>query len=90
MTPIRDRIEAEVENLERVLSILLGEGAQALGSLSSLELAGVGALLHDFYNGMENILKQMLREDGVSVPSGPAWHRDLLTVSCLPFSFSAF
>ena len=81
MTPIRDRIEAETESIERVLSVLLEGGMEKTESLSLLELAGIGALLHDFYNGVENILKQMVREEGVSVPDGPAWHRDLVATA---------
>ena len=46
--------------------------------LSSLELAGVGALLQSFYNGIENILKQLAHWRGRDLPEGPSWHRDLL------------
>ena len=81
MTPIRDRIEAETENIQRVLSVLVGTDPWTAESLSPLELAGVGALLHDLYSGIESILKQMVREEGVALPDGPAWHRDLVTLA---------
>lgn len=57
MTDMNERIEAEFENIEQVLGRL--PASDSCGVLSSLELAGVGALLQSFYNGIENILKQL-------------------------------
>jgi len=54
---MNERIEAEFENIEQVLGRL--PASDSCGVLSSLELAGVGALLQSFYNGIENILKQL-------------------------------
>jgi uncharacterized protein YutE (UPF0331/DUF86 family) len=77
MSDLRSRVESEQEAVEKTLVALAD--ARSLGALSVLELAGVGALLHNFYNGVENIVKQVFLAKGLAMPEGPAWHRDLLT-----------
>lgn len=75
MPDYRLRIEAEYENVEQTLAAFPDT---PLSKLSELELAGTAALLHNMYNGMENILKQLFRSQSLDLPSGSSWHRDLL------------
>jgi hypothetical protein len=79
MADLKERVESECEAIQRTVKAM--PPADRLPELSVLELAGVATLLHNFYNGIENILKQMFVGRDSIIPDGPAWHRDLLTAS---------
>lgn len=79
MSDLRLRVQAQFENITETLSRFPDHGR--LNKLSILELAGVAALLHNFYNGMENILKQLIIDQKLKIPTGQSWHRDLLELA---------
>lgn len=76
-------LQAEIEGSLSDLDQVVGEIEQALTDIGSSvpsyrERAAVGAFLHSFYNGIENILKRIAEEIDQTVPIGSEWHRALL------------
>ena len=76
MPGLSEKVAAELEQIERALGEL--PAARRIKKLSVLELGGTGSLLSAVYHGAENILKQCLIALGATLPTGAAWHRDLL------------
>lgn len=75
MVEFKEKIEAEIEQIARSLAKLPTNG---LSDLSELELSGVGGIIQSFYNGIENILKQIFRFKKIEIPDGSQWHQQLL------------
>ena len=80
MGHLREKVEAELEQVDRAVGLL--PEARKVSWLSVLELGGTASLLSSVYHGIENIMKQALVSAGVALPFGPAWHRDLLQSAC--------
>lgn len=79
MEKLPDEILAERENIEEILKNL--SEAKKRKEKTIIELAVMGTFLHNFYNGVENILKQLLKRKGIKIPQTPNWHKELLSFS---------
>jgi hypothetical protein len=77
------RLAAAVRDESERLARTVEEAREALAKLSSrspssLELRGLGDILHDFYTGAERIFVKIAPELNGGVPAGVSWHRELL------------
>ena len=79
MADLHEKVNVEFENISAVLKELVK--IKDKNSISTVELAGMGTFLHNFYTGVENILKQILISRCISIPESGSWHRDLLILS---------
>lgn len=79
MVDLTRQIAAEKENVERALADL--KDARGRREKSVIELAAIATFLHNIYNGIENILKQVLKAKGTQVPKSETWHKELLELS---------
>jgi len=79
MVKLKEKIETEYEYIDKLIIELPDKGK--LPFLQFLELAGVATILHNFYNGIENILKLSLKEKNVPLPESESWHKELLKLA---------
>jgi len=79
MPSLSESINIELANIDTVLNEM--PSGQSLCRLSPLEVAGTATLLHNFYNGVENILKQIVGDQNVKLPAGQFWHQQLLAIA---------
>src|SRR3989338_1796114 len=79
MDNIIEQIAAERENVEKALNDL--KTAMNRKEKTVIELAAIATFLHNIYNGIENILKQIIKAKAMSMPSSETWHKDLLNLS---------
>lgn len=79
MASVKEKVYAEMENITKVLIEL--EEVKDRPNKELVVLVGIGAYLQNVYTGMENILKQLLLYQNISIPDTPTWHRDLLSLA---------
>ncbi len=76
---LREQVTLEQGQLHRLLDVhrpLLEKCAAS--PPNEIELSALAAMLHSFYNGIENIFKRAALELGDRLPSGEFWHKELL------------
>ncbi len=74
------RIQREAEDLERVARRALRgwQAAKTSADNQDLYLDSVALNLQGFYSGLERIFEQIARRIDQSLPTGEAWHLELL------------
>ena len=78
-----DKLRKQVEVERQQLNRLIDEHSSLLDSCTStepspIELSALATFLHSFYSGIENSLKRVAVEIDGGLPSGEAWHKQLL------------
>jgi len=79
MADLTRKVQAEKEYITVALSNLKDVMAQKDKTI--VELAAAATFLHNIYNGIENILKQILNAKKVEIPRSRTWHKELLDIS---------
>lgn len=79
MADLQKRISVEISNIS--LTLVEINNAKNIKEKTKLELAGLATFLHNFYNGIENILKQILQEKSITVVKTDLWHKALLEIA---------
>ena len=74
---LKVKVESEnvLESLVHLSSVL------ERSDIGTVELAALGTFIHNIYNGIENILQQILKDQNIDIPSGHSWHKELLETS---------
>ncbi|MDD4889580.1 MAG: hypothetical protein PHU85_06585 [Phycisphaerae bacterium] len=86
LTDLPEQIEVELEELEELAGVVQPLVQKLLegGSPSIFEVMAMGAVLHSFYNGLENAFKRALKEFKEPMPQGESWHQELLRAATRP------
>lgn len=79
MDKLAKEIAIEKEYITETLSTL--RKALDRPEKSDIELTAIGACLHHCYNGIENILKRVLKFQKITIHDSPSSHKDLLDIA---------
>lgn len=84
LAAVAGRVRAEIGSVDRVVGIL----GDALTTHQESEpeivvIHGVAGLIHDFYSGVERVLRAVIGATDASQPAGDSWHRELLRSAAL-------
>ena len=78
MADLQERIKVEIYNISQALEEI--NNTKDKKDKTKIELAGIAAFLHNFYTGIENILKQILLEKKIAIVKTEFWHKALLDI----------
>lgn len=72
------RITKELQELERIVSRCQDIWQQSEASGDNRYIDGVALNLHSFYTGLERVIELVVSEIDEALPTGAAWHQELL------------
>ncbi len=75
---LEDYCDAEFENIEAVLAELKIVVKKDKSNYSTAELAAIATFLHNFYNGIENIIKRIFVFKKIEQKDTSTWHKNML------------
>jgi hypothetical protein len=76
---LRDQLAVEEAQLQQLFDLHRELLAKCRGEEpSAIELSALGAFLHSFYTGIENLFRRVAVELEDEMPGGEAWHRRIL------------
>ncbi len=81
-----ERIRSELENIEEVVTRVrrAAEASEEDSVNSDLYWDAIALNLHDFYTGLERVLRHIAAEVDGHVPAGAEWHQELLRQMATP------
>ncbi len=81
-----ERIRSELENIEEVVTRVrrAAEASEGDSVNSDLYWDAIALNLHDFYTGLERVLRYIATEVDGHVPAGAEWHQELLRQMATP------
>ncbi|MBW8048864.1 MAG: hypothetical protein FVQ77_00690 [Cytophagales bacterium] len=76
MADLPEEILAQKEHIEITLENL--KDAEMRSDKSVIELSAIATFIHNFYNGIENIIKQIYKIKHLTFPKSEYWHKELV------------
>lgn len=75
---LKEYCDAEFKNIDRVVTELFSVYSPDRSEYTIAEQAAIATFILNAYNGVENILKQMLIYDKLDITDSPEWHKKVL------------
>jgi hypothetical protein len=84
---LRDQLAVEEAQIRQLFEVHLELLAKCRAEEpNAIELSALGAFLHSFYTGIENLFRRVAVELDDEMPRGDAWHRRILRQMAEPAS----